>query len=84
MLIISEIGNRALDLYADHDIPDDKMTVVTDIDRAHQDIPLNLLALRDCDDLTFAHDIDGIRRHMNRQTGKLENCFVPSTALQYA
>lgn len=28
----------------------------------------------------FAHDIVGIERNLNRQTGKLENCFVPRAA----
>lgn len=30
---------------------------------------------------TFAHDVTGIMRHMNRETGLLEGCFVPRTAI---
>ena len=29
------------------------------------------------DDHNFAHDVFGIRRHMNRKTAKLEDHFVP-------
>jgi hypothetical protein len=36
-----------------------------------------LLGFRDAD---FAHDIFGIRRHINRETGQLEDCFVPRCA----
>jgi len=25
----------------------------------------------------FLHDVTGIARHLNRQTGELENCFLP-------
>ncbi len=29
------------------------------------------------DDFNFMHDLSGICRHMNRETGELGNCFVP-------
>lgn len=29
------------------------------------------------DEFSFVHDIFGIRRHLNRETGKLENHFLP-------
>lgn len=32
------------------------------------------------DSFNFSHDISGIRRHMNRRTGKLMNCFLPRAA----
>ena len=28
----------------------------------------------------FYHDLDGIQRYLNRETGKLENCFFPRFA----
>lgn len=39
--------------------------------------PLKLITLRDADDFNFAHDVFGIRRHINRETGKLDGMFVP-------
>ena len=38
---------------------------------------LKLAELLAADDFNFCHDVNGIRRHLNRQTGQLENCFVP-------
>lgn len=39
--------------------------------------PLKLQALLDADEFNFLHDAIGICRHLNRETGKLENCFLP-------
>jgi hypothetical protein len=38
---------------------------------------LDLQALLEADDFNFTHDVCGIARHINRDTGKLENFFVP-------
>lgn len=42
--------------------------------------PLDLSGLAQADEFDFSHDILGIRRHLNRRTGKLEDCFVPRYA----
>ena len=39
--------------------------------------PLRLDALLEADDFNFMHDALGICRHLNRETGKLENNFSP-------
>lgn len=39
--------------------------------------PLKLPELLKADDTNFSHDVFGIRKHINRDTGKLENCFSP-------
>ena len=39
--------------------------------------PLRLAELAAADDFNFAHDVLGIREHLNRETGQLENCFLP-------
>lgn len=39
--------------------------------------PLRLEALLAADDFNFAHDVFGIRRHLDRDTGELTQCFVP-------
>ena len=44
--------------------------------------PLDISALLAADLANFSHDVMGIRRHINRKTGKLENCFVPRYAFQ--
>ena len=47
---------------------------------AHEDCPLKLQELLDADDGNFYHDIIGIHTNLNRETRKLENCFVPRYA----
>lgn len=42
-----------------------------------QGVPLRLDDLLAADASNFAHDVVGIRRHINRETGKLEGCFLP-------
>lgn len=42
--------------------------------------PLNLKTLLDFADEDFAHDIVGIEAHLNKQTGKLEDLFLPRSA----
>ena len=42
--------------------------------------PLDLEKLLAADDFNFSHDVFGIRQHINRETGKLERCFLPRCA----
>jgi hypothetical protein len=42
--------------------------------------PLKLEELLAADDMNFAHDVFGIRRHIDRTTGELQDCFVPRYA----
>jgi hypothetical protein len=52
-----------------------------DIEAAHcNGNPLKLKELLEADDSNFMHDVLGIRRHINRKTGELEDCFVPRYA----
>ncbi len=78
--IINQIVNRAWrDLQgARHHDKFTKLDLNMDITAVHcNGNPLRLEALRDADDFNFTHDILGIRRHLNRDTGKLENHFRP-------
>jgi len=38
---------------------------------------LDLAGLLAADDFNFSHDVFGIYRHIDRDTGKLGNCFRP-------
>lgn len=42
--------------------------------------PLRLRELALADEFNFAHDVFGIRRHLNRETGRLGRHFVPRFA----
>ena len=74
--IISKIADRFIKALPQTE----KMSLVMDIDYAHQDIPLKLQELLEADDNNFYHDVGGIRRNLNRVTKKIENCFVPRYA----
>jgi hypothetical protein len=42
--------------------------------------PLDFEKLVGFDDFNFAHDVFGIRRHLERETGQLLHCFLPRCA----
>ena len=56
----------------------DHMSVLMDLEYAHAQFNLNLLDLyhKASDDDVF-HDVWGIIQNMNRDTGEVENCFLP-------
>ena len=74
-LIVELIGKRAA-LLTGRTILDHTM----DISVVHAHTPLRLAELADAGEFDFAHDIGGIGRHLNRETGELEDCFVPRFA----
>ena len=80
--VIDLIAKRAIALGKQHGINYPKINAVMDIESAHGDIPLRLSALLKADDFNFAHDVFGIRRHMDRTIfpGVLTDCFVPRYA----
>jgi len=55
----------------------DRISLDMDITACHILNPLNLQQLLDSDDSNFAHDVFGIHRHIDRNTGELLNCFSP-------
>jgi hypothetical protein len=76
--IISQIAKRA------YEISNGALAVMDtamDLDACHSNgCPLHLADLLAADDFNFAHDVFGIRRHLDRRTGKLGDCFVPRFA----
>jgi len=79
--IISKIARRAVAMAqvsgSDYEFMDADM----DITACHANgMPLKLDALLGADEFNFAHDVFGIRRHINRETGKIGDCFVPRFA----
>jgi hypothetical protein len=76
--IINKIANRAVALYLSAGEPVSKMGITMDLEATHANgNPLKLSALLAADDFDFAHDVFGIRRHLDRETGKLGGCFSP-------
>ena len=63
--------------------PDDRRTLIMDLNACHSNgCPLQLSELLTADSFDFTHDIYGIRRHIDRTTGELQDCFVPRYAAQ--
>ena len=58
-----------------------KRNALMDINACHcNGCPLELAELLTAGDYDFAHDVFGIRRHLDRETGKLGGCFLPRHA----
>ncbi len=56
----------------------DRMTLVMDLEFAHIDCGgMDWDRLLAFDDGDFGHDMAGIAANINRETGKLDNCFLP-------
>lgn len=76
--IIHKIAKRASEKATKIGFSYPIMTVEMDITAVHANgNRLRLRDLRDADDFNFCHDVLGIRTHLNRDTGHLENFFVP-------
>jgi len=79
--LIRKIAERATALYEQHGREADHATVVMDlITVIDHGCPLHLDDMLHADASNFLHDIAGINRHLNRLTGKLEDCFLPRFA----
>lgn len=59
----------------------DRMDLHMDLCAVHSNgTELDFERLEKFPDYDFAHDIMGIRRHLDRKTGKLTDCFLPRCA----
>ena len=80
--IIRKIAARAVSAAVDARIDYDLQSAWMDIEACHcNGMPLGLQKLFDADDGTFGHDVFGIRRYLDRTSGKITQCFVPRCAL---
>lgn len=76
--IIRKIAKRA-----QSEIDDERelLDIEMDLTAAHGTNPLDLKKLLKADKFNLAHDIYGIKRHLNRKNCQLEDCFSPRTSL---
>ncbi|MDL2289772.1 hypothetical protein LJB95_00010 [Paludibacteraceae bacterium OttesenSCG-928-F17] len=73
MNLVDKISRRAVE-----QLGANKMDTMMDITAAHlNDCELDLEKLLKFDDFNFAHDIHGIRGHIDTNTGKLTRGFLP-------
>ena len=73
LIKIGNIAQRAVDGGFDGKL----LTLNMDLSAAHLDTPLDLDAFLTAPVSDFWHDIYGITAHMDRETGKLKDCFLP-------
>lgn len=80
--IITQIADRAMGLsLARLNDPFTHCDVMMDVSAVHcNGCRLRLDSLLAADAFNFAHDILGIRTHLDRATGKLTDCFLPRFA----
>jgi hypothetical protein len=77
MQTILRIVDRAMDQAKKAGITMDRISLEMDLCCVHANDGLKLEALLAADDFNFAHDVFGIARHLNRETGELEDFFCP-------
>lgn len=77
--IIREIADRAFTICKRHKLRNIKrLDLEMDVTAVHANgCPLRLVDLLEADEFNFSHDIFGIHRHLDRETGKLGDCFSP-------
>ena len=69
---------KAIALRAQRDLKLNRLDTLMDVTATHLNgCPLRLEELLEADAFNFVHDIIGIRNNLNRDTGKMENCFLP-------
>lgn len=79
--LIMQIAKLASELAASFGVKYPALEADMDVTACHLNgCPLELALLLSWDDGDFGHDVFGIRRHINRSTGQLEDCFVPRCA----
>ena len=81
LTLISQIADRAIKEWKGHGLT--KQNLCMDLDAVHSNgCQLDLVRMLNGNVLDFGHDIFGIRHHLDRETGKLGDHFVPRYALR--
>lgn len=60
-----------------YEIKQDPATNAMDLIAAHNDVVMDLGKLLGASDTDLLHDMFGIQKYMDRDTGKLDPCFKP-------
>ena len=77
----AKIAGRAVAYGDRHQLPLDYCQIEMDIISCHVNgCPLDLERLLAAEESEFVHDVLGIRRHIDRKTGELGDCFLPRFA----
>lgn len=81
-MIVNKIAHRAVAFARRHRIDYDLLDCEMDLIATHLNgNPIDFQKLLDFDDANFGHDVFGIRKHIDRTTGQLTDCFSPRCSL---
>lgn len=73
-----KIARRANQLYRNNGVANSPLDIEMDLIATHANgCPLDFDKLAGFNDFNLLHDIDGIARHLDRETGQLRNFFDP-------
>ena len=76
--LITKIARRAQGLYTQHGVERDLLDIEMDLLAANANgCPLDFERMDQADEFNLMHDISGIYRHIDRDTGKLTGFFLP-------
>ena len=79
--LLTHIADRAVGLATSLGENYPMQDALMDLTAVHANgCPLRLKEMLDADRYNFVHDIWGIRANLDRNTGKLKNCFTPRFA----
>lgn len=80
--LILRVAIRAEDeIFKKQNVKVDRLGLVMDLSAAYaNNNKIDFHALLGFPEYDFAHDVTGIMRYLNRETGILEECFVPRSA----
>jgi hypothetical protein len=81
--IIEKIAHRAVKIAEEAGWQYGERDAQMDVTACHcNGNPLLLKELLEADDFNFAHDVFGIRKNLDRNTGKLLNFFTPRYSIK--
>jgi hypothetical protein len=79
--LVAMIVRRAMASKLNLHVPGDADDLEMDLLATHANgCPLDFEKLLAFNEFNFAHDVVGIQRHLDRDTGELLHCFVPRCA----
>jgi len=83
LTLVEKIAHRAVKMADSGGWQYGERDAQMDITACHcNENPLMLKELLDADDFNFAHDVFGIRKNLDRNTGKLLNFFLPRYSIK--
>lgn len=77
---ITRIVKRAKEAALKAEVDLDTISLHMDLAYCHNAVGLDLAGLEDASSADFAHDIFGIIRHIDRETGEFRDHFMPRYA----